>query len=116
MANNVLSSNTLPAEKEKASVVKKLEPKIVVPKAVSAKSSAASQRLADLESQIQQTDELIKETKTVSVEEIMGPEEDKSHKKIDKNGPKSSDHKTASNKLDAQNVMEREDNMKVSKK
>jgi hypothetical protein len=50
MANNVLSSNTLPVEKEKASVVKKLEPKIVVPKAVSAKTSAASQRLADLES------------------------------------------------------------------
>ena len=75
-----------------------------------AKGTSASQRLADLEAQIQQTDELIKETKTVSMEEIMGSEtdKDKASKSKDKRPPSTS-------KLDSQNLQENEDNMKVQK-
>lgn len=80
MAVNALEGSPLPIEKEAAPVVPAPAP--VVPKPIPAKKTA-SQTLADLEAQIQETDQQIKETKTVSVDEILGPD-DKLTKKDDK--------------------------------
>ena len=75
----------------------------------SSKKDKASQ-LADLENEIQQTDQLIKETKTVSVNDIMADQRDTSKAKA-KELLKSS----VKQALNIEDIQQKEENMKVTK-